>query len=278
MAHQHDGLSVAFVPAEGVEALLLKAGIADGQDLVHDQQVGLRQDGDAECESHLHARGEVLELLFRKLLELGEGEHLVDLLAQLSPGEAEHRAAEEDVLAGGELRIEADAELEERGELAVHAGVAGVGFVDAAEDLEQRALATSVGTGDAEELPGRDVEGDVPQRDQVAVSRRAAPVRHPVLQRAASVERNAESLAKMRDLDDRAHSDSANFGVSLLKTTKPKYEDGDGEQDRDDDQPAEVVLPSVCRDGSTSTYRRSVTICAMGFMPASTRQLLGSLS
>ena len=55
VAHQHDRLALAFVPAEGVEAFLLEAGIADRQDLVHDQQVGLRKDRDAESQAHLHA-------------------------------------------------------------------------------------------------------------------------------------------------------------------------------------------------------------------------------
>ena len=85
VAHQHDGLALAFVPAEGVEAFLLEAGIADRQDFVHHEQVGLRKDRDAERQPHLHARGEVLELLFRELLQLGEGEHLVDLVPQLRP-------------------------------------------------------------------------------------------------------------------------------------------------------------------------------------------------
>ena len=96
-----------------------------------------------------------------------------------------------------------------------------VGFVDPAEDLEQGALAASVGPRDAEELTGGDVERDVSQRDEVAITRRAAPVRDAILERGALVERKAESLAEVGDLDDRAHSNSANFGVSLLKTRNP---------------------------------------------------------
>ena len=89
---------------------------------------------------------------------------------QLGAGETEHRPPEEDVLAGGELRVEADAEFQKRGELAVDAGVSAISLVDAAEDLEQRALAAPVGTGDAEELSLRDVERDIPKRDEIAVS------------------------------------------------------------------------------------------------------------
>ena len=46
-------------------------------------------------------------------------------------------------------------------------------------------------------------------------------MRHAILERGALVERKAESLAEVGDLDDGLHSDSANFGVSLLKTRKP---------------------------------------------------------
>ena len=183
---------------------------------------------------HLHARREVLELLLGEVLELCEGEDLVDLVAQLRARETEHRAAEKDVLARGELRIEADAELEERRELAVDDRGPAARLVDPAEDLQQRALAAAVRACDAEELTLGYVERDVAQRVEVAVPGRAPPVRDAVLQRRALVEREAETLAEMRDFDDRIHSASANFGVSRLKTTNPTTQNGDGEQDRDD--------------------------------------------
>ncbi len=46
--------------------------------------------------------------------DLGKGDDVVDLRLKLLARQPEHRAVQEDVLAGGQLRVEAHAELEER--------------------------------------------------------------------------------------------------------------------------------------------------------------------
>ena len=66
--------------------------------------------------------------------------------------EAEQRAVDADVVARGQLGVEADAELDERRQEAVDAHRARVLTVDAGEDLQQRALAASVRPDDPEEL------------------------------------------------------------------------------------------------------------------------------
>src|ERR1019366_9454550 len=274
VAHQHDGLSLALVPAEGIEALLLEARVADRQHLIHDQQVGLGEDGDAEREADLHAGGEVLQLLLREVLELCEREYLVDLVTQLRAGESEHSPTEEDVLPSGQLGIEADAQLQERGELTVDAGVSGVGLVDTAQHLEQRALAAPVGSCDAQELTRRDIERDVAQGNQVAITRGAAPMGDAVFQRCALVERETEALAEVRDLDDRVHSDSANRGVSRVKTANPTK--NTATLIRMGMNASGPISDAI--DGSfvdeTSTCRRSVMICAIGFSPAMSASFL----
>ena len=61
-----------------------------------------------------------------------------------SSRQAEQRAVDADVVARGQLRVEADAELDERREHAVDANASRVRAVDAGEDLQQRALAAAV--------------------------------------------------------------------------------------------------------------------------------------
>jgi hypothetical protein len=80
MAHEHDRLTLALVPIEGVKALLLETRVTDCQHLIHDQQDGFGEDGDGECEADLHAGGEGLELLFREGPRARKREHFVDLL------------------------------------------------------------------------------------------------------------------------------------------------------------------------------------------------------
>ena len=67
-----------------------------------------------------------------------------------------------------QLGVEADSELDERGQTTRHPDRAGVGAVDAGEDLQQRALPGAVAPDDAEELTPADVEGDPVERAQLA--------------------------------------------------------------------------------------------------------------
>ena len=83
------------------------------------------------------------------------------------------RAVHADVVARGELEVEADAELDERRQQPVDADAPRVGHVDAGEDPEQRALAAAVRPDHAEELARLDGERDVLQR-VVPLVRRAA--------------------------------------------------------------------------------------------------------
>ena len=70
---------------EVVEALALEGRVADGQDLVDEQDVGPGAGGHREGDAHLHARRVVLELLVHVVLELGEGDDVVVHLVHLAP-------------------------------------------------------------------------------------------------------------------------------------------------------------------------------------------------
>ena len=166
LAEAHDGAHVvgdeqhrlALVPqaVELVEALLLERGVADREHLVDQQHVGVDLDRDREGEPDLHARRVVLQLEVDELVQLGELEHGLEPLARRGWAQAEHDAVDEHVVARREIRVEADAELDEGREAAVDQHPAGVGTVDPGEALEQRALARPVAADDAEELAPRD--------------------------------------------------------------------------------------------------------------------------
>ena len=120
-------LPSALSALELLVALLLEGGVADGEHLVDEQDVGVDLDRDREAEPHAHARRVVLELEVDELLELGEGDDLVEALARLLAREAEHGRVDQDVLARGQVRVEADAQLDERREPAVDVDRARVG-------------------------------------------------------------------------------------------------------------------------------------------------------
>ena len=61
------------------EALLLELGVADRQHLVDDQDFRLQVRGHGERQPHVHAAGIVLDRRVEELLDLGEGDDLVEL-------------------------------------------------------------------------------------------------------------------------------------------------------------------------------------------------------
>ena len=82
---------------------------------------------------------------------------------------AQDRAVEVDVLAAGQLGVEAGAHLQQAGDPAVDLGAAAGRLGDAREDLEQRDLARAVAADDADDLALLDLEGDVLERPEVSV-------------------------------------------------------------------------------------------------------------
>ena len=154
-----------------------------------------------EGEPHQHPGGVVLQLQVGEVLEFGELDHRVQPVAALLRGQAHHHAVEDDVFTRGQLLVEADAELDEGGEPAGHLDPAGVGAVDAGEQLQQRALAGAVAADDAEELALADLEGDPVEGAQLAVVARGERVDGALFQRVDPLGRDAEGLVQVFDPD-----------------------------------------------------------------------------
>ena len=74
--------------------------------------------GDGEGEPQLHAARVALDRRVDEPLDLGELDDLVELALDLAPPHAEDRAVEEDVLAAGQVGVEAGADLEQRADAA----------------------------------------------------------------------------------------------------------------------------------------------------------------
>ena len=96
------------------QRLALEGGVADGEDLVDEQDLRLEVGGDREGEPHRHPARVALHRGVEEALDVGEGDDFVEAVADLGAPHAEDRAVEEDVLAAGQLRVEAGADLEQR--------------------------------------------------------------------------------------------------------------------------------------------------------------------
>ena len=80
-----DDRAAALLELEDLaEALALEGLVADGEDLVEEQDVGVEVRGDREAEPHVHPRRVGAHRPVDRVLELGERDDLVEALADLA--------------------------------------------------------------------------------------------------------------------------------------------------------------------------------------------------
>ncbi len=203
---------------ELLRALRLELGVTDREDLVDEQDVGVDVDGDREPEPHVHARRVVLDRRVDELLEPGEVDDLVEALPDLLLAQAEDRTVEVDVLAPGQLGVEAGTELEQRGDLPGRVDAAAVGPEDARHALEQRRLPRAVLAHEPVRLPPRDVERDVAQGPQVLVP--GPPAAHERrLQRLVPL---VVQPVPLRDVDDGDRRVGRHTSSASRRSRRPK--------------------------------------------------------
>ncbi len=112
MGDEHDRSSCGLELEDPPEALPLESLVADREYLVEEQDVRVEERRDGKAEAHGHTRRVGADRPVDRVLELGEGDDLVEALADLRPLETLDRAVQEDVLATGEVGMEASSELE----------------------------------------------------------------------------------------------------------------------------------------------------------------------
>ena len=119
MADEQDGAALARDVAHLAEALLLERGVADREHLVDEQDLGLEVRRDGERQPHIHAARVAFDRRVDEALDLGERDDLVELARDLGALHAEDGAVQVDVLAPGQLRVKAGADLEQAADAAV---------------------------------------------------------------------------------------------------------------------------------------------------------------
>ncbi|MBG9885124.1 hypothetical protein ABE10_00695, partial [Bacillus toyonensis] len=123
------------------------------------EDVHLGVDGHREGEAQEHPGGVVLDLGVDELLDLAELHDRVEALLDLLLRHAEDRRVQEDVLAPGEVGVEAGAHLDEAGHASSREHAALVGTQDAGDELEHRRLARAVVAEERDRLAFADLEG-----------------------------------------------------------------------------------------------------------------------
>ena len=108
--HRPAGAAELLHPAQ---AAPLELGVADREHLVDEQDLGLEVRGDGEREPHVHAARVALHRRVDELLDARELDDLVEARVDLAALHPEDRAVQVDVLAAGQLGVEARADLEQ---------------------------------------------------------------------------------------------------------------------------------------------------------------------
>src|SRR5262249_34943909 len=114
--------------------------------------------------THIHSATVMLYRGIQEFLDFGEGHDLVKFLSNFALRHPKDGAIEEDILAPGQLRVKASADLQEARDPPAQQNAPLGRLCDAAEDLEQSALAGPVAPDDADDLGLFNVEAHVLER------------------------------------------------------------------------------------------------------------------
>jgi hypothetical protein len=138
VAHEEHRPTASRHLAHPAEALLLEGEVAHGEHLVDDEDVRLEVRCDGEAEADVHPARVPLDGLVEVFLDTGERDDLVEPSVDLLLRHPEQGPVQIDVLASGQLGVEAGSDLEESADAAGKVHVAGRRLCELGEDLEQR--------------------------------------------------------------------------------------------------------------------------------------------
>ena len=135
------------------QAFALEFGVAHRQHLIDHQDLRFEVRRHRKSQAQVHPARIALDRRIDELPDLGKVDDLIEFALDLRALHAQDGAVEIDVLAPGQLGVEAGAHFQQRANPPVDFAVAFGGVGDAREDLEQGALAGPVAPDDAEDLP-----------------------------------------------------------------------------------------------------------------------------
>ncbi|MNM95495.1 hypothetical protein D3C81_1079440 [compost metagenome] len=134
--HQQQRAAVGTQRLHLLETALLEKCIAHRQRFVDDEDVRLHLSLHCERQSQHHAAGVSPHRLVNEVADVGEGGDGIEALHHLALGETQDHAVENDVLTPGEVRIEAAAQFQQRGDTAIDPRRASGGGQRAGDDLQ----------------------------------------------------------------------------------------------------------------------------------------------
>src|SRR5208283_5284925 len=218
MADENDGAAGAGHITHFAEALFLEVDVADGEDVIHQEDFRLEVGGNGKGQAHVHTAGIVLYGRVNEFFQLRESHDFIEFARDFALAHSQNCTAQISVLPPGEFRMKAGADFEQAADTPVNFRPAGGGLRDARENLEQGGLAGAIPPDEAENFALANLQGNILEGPEGFLVRaaedregRAESPRDGIAQEAAgSLQTAAVTLADSGSLDDRhAHTRSA---------------------------------------------------------------------
>ena len=146
---------------------LLELGIADGEDFVHDEDLGFEEGCYGEAQTDSHTRAIALNRGVDISLTTGEVNDLIQLGLDLCAAHAQDSSVHEDILPSRHLAMEAGADFEQGADTAMGTNSASGRTCDAGEEFEEGGFTGTVLTDDADDVALFDLEVDVAEGPDV---------------------------------------------------------------------------------------------------------------
>lgn len=168
MAHEQYSSAFAFGDILHLaDGFLLELGIADSQNLVHHQDLGVEVRSNSEAQTDHHTATIALNRGVQVTLAAREIDDLIELSGDLLFGHAQNGAVHEDILPTRHLLVETRADLQEAGDAAPRADSAHGRASDLTEEFQQGGLAGAVLADNANDISLLDLEVDIAERPDV---------------------------------------------------------------------------------------------------------------
>src|SRR5581483_10055408 len=284
---EQNGPAAAADLAHLAQAFLLESEIADREDLIHNQNLGVEMRRHGECQPHIHAAGVMLYRSVEKLLDFRKRHNLIEAATDFRLAHAQDGAIQINILPSGQLGMEAGSDLEQAGHASAHRHLTRSRAGNARKNFEQRALAGAIAADDAQHVTLLHVEVDVFERPEgwkldlpIAVSvpaeqrmewRFDAALHHfpQVVHLGTAARPQLVLLGKAANFQDRLHQMmSANRPSILRKISSPAI---------NKTRHMASEIPITCQEAGlpSSAWRNPITMPAIGLSPIRTCQRWG---
>lgn len=145
------------------EAFFLKRNVANGENLINQQNFGFQMSGDCEGQPRVHSARIMFNRSIDKFLDFGEGDNLVKFARDLRPSHAEDRAAQKNVFTSGQFAVEAGSDLQEAAYSPVQLNAPAGRLGNSRQDFKESRLPCAITTDYPKHLARPDLDADILQ-------------------------------------------------------------------------------------------------------------------